>query len=652
MESLEKKPVWKAPIAPFFGRKFFLLPLLLLMLVILGLSGMALYGASFRGRVLPETYIGDAPIGGLDRAGTVSFLSDMSDKLTSEGLRFSYEIDGERKELVVYPEVAGDSALIELAEIDIEKEADYLLGKDQNLLSLGWSAFLSRFGRINYELRTVVINKDRLVERLKDKLSVYEAQARNARVKIKSVEPLQYEIIPPAAGIVFDYDNAVAEARKAWALLRPVQTVVRVKNEQPEIFESDVKSIENRLPSVFARGQISLNYQDPHTGLQSEWPIGLNQIADWVEAQKNADDDLVFGLEKEPVMNFLTKKVEPAVNVEAQDAKFKMGDGGKAEEFQGSRPGIKLDLEKTYAAINDALVERTRHDEGVATAVAAVVEKIEPSVKTGDVNDLGIKEILGVGVSNYSGSPKNRIKNIANAVKKLNGILIKPGEIFSAIQYTQPFTLEGGYLPEKVIKGDEIKPEIGGGLCQIGTTLFRMAMNAGMEIVERRNHSLVVKYYNDPVNGLPGTDATYYDPKPDFRFRNDTANYVLIQTEMDTTTGELRFYLWGANDGRKGSYSKPIVKRWIPYGEPKEIETTKLKPGEKECQNAFKGADASFTYTREFADGREKEETVFESHYRALPQICLVGVEEKTESEPVVNADGATLTEGLIIPSP
>lgn len=648
MENLEKKSVWKAQ----YPQRWFLLIVAFVVGIIAILSGaLAIYGVSFRGRVLPETYIGDAPLGGLDRVGITSFLSDMSDKLADEGLRFSYKIDGGRKELVVYSEIAGDSTLIEFIEIDIEKEADYLLGKDQNLLSLGWSAILSKFGRVNYELRTASVDKERLVARLKNKLSVYETQAQDAGVKIKSTNPLQYEIRPPASGMVFDYDGAIADAQELLMILQPIEIVIQIKNEQPKIFESDIKSVESRLPNVFNHGSVSLNYQDPHTGLQSEWQINTNQIADWLEVQKVKEDGLVFGLEQESVINFLVKKVGPSVNVEAQDAKFKMGDGGKAEEFQGSRPGIKLDLEKTYVAINDALVERTRHDEGVATTVTLVVEKIEPNVKTGDVNDFGIKEILGVGISNYSGSPANRIKNIANAVKKLNGILIKPGEIFSAIQYTEPFTLEGGYLPEKVIKGDEIKPEIGGGLCQIGTTLFRMAMNAGMEIVERRNHSLVVKYYNDPVNGLPGTDATYYDPKPDFRFRNDTANYILIQTEMDTSTGELRFYLWGTNDGRKGHYSRPVVKRWIPYGEPKEIETTKLKPGEKECQNAFKGADTIFTYTREFSDGK-KEETVYESHYRALPQICLVGVEEKTETESVIDADNTELTEGLIVPSP
>jgi len=275
--------------------------------------------------------------------------------------------------------------------------------------------------------------------------------------------------------------------------------------------------------------------------------------------------------------------------------------------------------------LNQAIRERTWHDEGFAREVTASVEQVEPQVKMSDANNFGIKEILGVGISDYSNSPHNRIQNIKNAVKKLNGILIKPGEIFSTLKYTGPFTLENGYLPELVIKGDKMKPEIGGGLCQLGTTLFRMAMNSGMEIVERRNHSLVISHYYDPVNHLPGTDATVYDPAPDFRFRNDTNNYVLIQTFMDTKTEELVFTLWGTNsDGRFGSYTHPEVLRWLPAGEPKNIESDSLAPGEKKCQNAFRGADTSFTYTRTFGDGR-KEDRVFESHYRALPQICLIG---------------------------
>jgi vancomycin resistance protein YoaR len=181
-------------------------------------------------------------------------------------------------------------------------------------------------------------------------------------------------------------------------------------------------------------------------------------------------------------------------------------------------------------------------------------------------------------------------------------------------------------LPEEVIKGNQIKKEIGGGMCQIGTTLFRMAMNAGMPITERTNHSLVVGYYADPVNGNPGTDATVYEPILDFKFFNDTGGYLLLETNIDFKKQQLKFTLWGKPDGRTGSYTHPIVSKWIPAGEPQITYTDTLKPGEQKCQNAFRGAVASFTYTR-YTSTTEKIDRVFTSYYRPLPKICMVGAD-------------------------
>src|SRR5690606_1808590 len=148
-------------------------------------------------------------------------------------------------------------------------------------------------------------------------------------------------------------------------------------------------------------------------------------------------------------------------------------------------------------------------------------------------------EILGVGYSNFAGSPANRVHNISIGAAKLDGLLIAPGEEFSLLNALRPFTVTAGYLPELVIKGDKITPEVGGGLCQIGSTTFRAAMNSGLSITERRNHSLVVSYYNDPRNGNPGTDATIYDGSPDFKFINDTGHHILIKTEMNRSNGDL-----------------------------------------------------------------------------------------------------------------
>ena len=176
-----------------------------------------------------------------------------------------------------------------------------------------------------------------------------------------------------------------------------------------------------------------------------------------------------------------------------------------------------------------------------------------------------------------------------------------------------------------------------------------------MPITERRNHSLVVHYYSDPVNGNPGTDATVYEPILDFKFLNDTGKYLLLQTDINYVKQQLTFTLWGTPDGRKGWYSHPTVSRWIPAGDPVEIVSPDLKPGEKKCQNAFKGAVASFTYSRVTPAG-EKIDRVFDSYYRPLPQICMVGPSSTpvcsgsacivAPPPPVVSASG---TEGILL---
>jgi len=99
----------------------------------------------------------------------------------------------------------------------------------------------------------------------------------------------------------------------------------------------------------------------------------------------------------------------------------------------------------------------------------------------------------------------------------------------------------------------------------------------------------------------------------------------LLQTEINYKKQMLIFTLWGTPDGRSGFYSRPIVSKWIPAGLPQEIKTTTLKPGETKCQNAFRGANASFTYTR-FNQSGEKIERVFSSYYRPLPKMCMTGI--------------------------
>lgn len=606
----------------------------------IGLMTAISYAKSYDEKVLPGVHIGDAPIGGMDREELKKFLEEMVDKLVAEGFKFNstadegVDLDDELKEFAIYPVIVNDGNTIELASVDVDSEVDLLVnkGKEGGLLNRAVVTMRHRLTKPKVTLSELFVDEDRINGALKDFISPYETEPKKAYIDIKTLAPFDYEVVSSSPGIVYAYDDIPGQVRKAWAELKVPTLQINKSIYVPEVQAETFEPIIHRLEKVFSHGDLTLIYTNPKTTRQTKWRIKPDMIRDWLTVDSESDQGAAFSLDEDYLKEYVNTAVAAIVNEEPRDALFDITANGYVRAFQDSRPGITVDVEKTVSDINQAFKERTWHDDGVSENVTITTEKAEPNVSVADTNDLGITEVLGTGFSSYSGSPRNRVLNIKNAVRKLNGVLVKPGEDFSTLAHTRPFEESNGYLPELVIKGDEITPELGGGLCQIGTTLFRMAMNSAMPIVQRRNHSLVVSYYNDLTNGLPGTDATLYEPYLDFKFTNDTGNHVLIQAWTDDANMDLYFTLWGTSDGRKGSYSAPVVHRWIPHGETKEIETTKLKPGERECQHAYTGADTSFIYTRLLPNG-EKVDRVFESHYRPLPEICLVGVEPKTEEE-------------------
>ncbi|MFA7245475.1 MAG: VanW family protein [Candidatus Magasanikbacteria bacterium] len=592
------------------------------------------YVDSYKEKVLPGVYLGGIHIGGMDKENLTTYIQSMNTKLLNKGILFNFSFEGEEKKFTVYPSVLAKEETRDLIDLDIQKEVDSLIyyRKNDNFLSDIFSAVLVRIQKPTLNLETVKIDKNELFIQIQNFLKDYIKEPKNATIKITTLDPLKYELVSSTSGYSFDYEMVAGKILKSWSNLETPNIDIVSHAKDAEIKEEDVKLMTDKLSKIFDGGPLNISYIDKFTTKKYNWVITTKMISDWLEVQKNNEGNLSFGLNFASTTEFFLKEIEPNVNIKAQDAKFQIGANGKVNEFVGSRPGATVDTEATLEKVKEAFDSRILHLDAVVKNVDLVIKETKPNIKTGEVNDLGISEIIGVGQSRFKGSPTNRIKNIKHAIyDKLNGLLIKPNEDFSLVNALRPFTVADGYLPELVIKGDEIKPEVAGGLCQVGTTMFRAAMNSGLKITARRNHSLVVSYYNDLSNGNPGTDATIYDPNPDFRFLNDTGNYILVTTEMNTQTGDLFIYLWGTNDGRKASYSPPVVSKWIPTGPVKNIETTNLAPGKKECQESHVGAQTSFTYTRVLADGK-KENVVFDSYYRPLPKICLVGVEPKVEA--------------------
>ncbi len=579
------------------------------------------YLRAFEGKVYPGVSIGSEYMGEKSFDEVKSLLEDFNNKLFTDGLSVMLPESGKIINLDLSTDVSPDNA-VEFVKINTEETVKQIseAGRDgnwrQNIITpLRWRLA----GR--QATAVVLVDREALIKILQTKMLPYAVAPNDANIKIVRVDPLDFEIIKEKIGHIFDYEQLVNEISNNLSRLSSLPVKAQEQVVEPAVKTTDLLNAGQELSGIFVYGNLGLNYVDGQTKIRQDWNIDKTEYAGWLEAQKDGDK-FIFGLNKDSVKKYL-ETLKADVERSAVDAKFAM-ENEKVKEFQASRAGVAIDLDKTYEDLNKTFRERNYHPAVTAKTVSLVVEVVESQVKLADINELGVTDVIGVGESTFYGSHLNRIKNIGRAVAILNGTIIKPGEEFSTIKLAGPFTEANGYLPELVIKGDQIKREVGGGMCQIGTTLFRTAMNSGMPITERRNHSLVVNYYFDPVNRNPGTDATVYDPVVDFKFMNDTGNYLLLQTVVNYKTQKLTFTLWGKPDGRKGSYTHPLVFRWIPAGETRTIEVDDLKPGIKECQGAYKGAVASFVYTR-VTSSTEEIKQVFDSYYRPLPDICRVG---------------------------
>lgn len=575
------------------------------------------YAQRYEEKIYPGTFIGNVDIGNKTVAEASALLQQAFQEMLSQGERL--DIEGTVGRIDLHITGAEESDLsYDLLSFDADNAAQEAFNINHGTHRLrGALASMPTVLFKNNITPTISVRTEQLASTIRGAFPNLEQSGADTSFAVtwEKNTPI-VTVTPGTEGLMIDTAQAATlllqdaqDFTLSGITLQRTASSVTVTTEEATPLIPEAKTVLENAPFTL---HYTTQDKQEHT-----WDVDQKTLAQWIRPIKKDDGTFQVGLDTKHVSDFLLG-VHSVLDVAAQDAKFTI-EGEKVTEFLGSQSGVQVDDAATTAALEAALLTKE-------ATIEVVVSTTEPTVSTGSVNNLGIKELLGTGYSNYGRSPANRIKNIAHGSGKLNGTLIAPGETFSAIEHLAPFTLEDGYFPELVILGDEIKPEIGGGLCQIGTTLFRAAMNSGLDIVERRNHSLLVSYYNDPTNGKPGTDATLYEPNPDLKFTNTTGNYILLMTSVNQQTGDLYFTFWGTSDGRKAWYDPPVVLSTSPAGEDRITQTTTLAPGVEKCQSAHPGASTNFTYHILAADGTETTKD-FSSYYRPLPKICLVGID-------------------------
>ena len=310
-------------------------------------------------------------------------------------------------------------------------------------------------------------------------------------------------------------------------------------------------------------------------------------------------------------------------NFPAKNALFKF-EKGRVIEFRKETDGLKIKSGQFLPDFDKAIVDFKTNPAN--KKVILMSEVIKPEIKLADINEYGIEEFIAEGKSDYTHSIPQRVHNLTLAASKFNGVLIPKGKIFSFNDAVGDISALTGYQPAYIIKEGKTVLGDGGGVCQVSTTLFRAALNAGLPVIERSAHAYRVGYYEN--DSQPGFDATVYGPTVDLKIKNDTPGYILIETEIDKENNLLYFRFYGKKDSRRIEISKATVYDVVPALPPKYQDDPTLKKGvTKQVDFAAGGAKAIFTY-KVFQGNNKVIDDKFFSNFRPWAAVYLVGTGE------------------------
>ena len=326
--------------------------------------------------------------------------------------------------------------------------------------------------------------------------------------------------------------------------------------------------------------------------------------------------------ENSDIKDFLSLS-EDKYNLPAKNALFKF-DKGKVVEFRKETEGLKI-MSKQFLIDFDKVVNNLKTDT-TNKKIILNSEIVKPEIKLSDINEYGVEELIAIGKSDFTHSIPQRIHNLTLAASKFNGVLIPKDKGFSFNETVGEISSLTGYQPAYVIKEGKTVLGDGGGVCQVSTTLFRAALNAGLPIIERNAHAYRVGYYEN--DSQPGFDATIYGPTVDLKIKNDTPGYILIETEVDAENNLLYFKFYGKKDNRRVEISKATVYDFVPALQPKYQDDPTLKKGvTKQIDFPASGAKAFFSY-KVFQGDNTTIDTKFYSNFRPWAAVYLVGSAE------------------------
>jgi vancomycin resistance protein YoaR len=412
------------------------------------------------------------------------------------------------------------------------------------------------------------------------------------------------------------------------SLLRDFSLTLDIIESPPAIMDAhEQAAIIQRI--LFSPLTLSMPEGQGDTG---PWVVTVEKLAQMLVIERVSDGQqpgYQVTLDRSLLREYLLG-VDSTVERKVENARFIFNDDTrKLDLIQSAVVGRHLDMEASITSITEELMAGEH-------AVTLSINLEQPAVMDDATADqLDIHELLWAETSYFYGSSPERIQNIRAAAARFHGLLVPPGATFSMAEALGDISLDNGYAEALIIFGDQTITGVGGGVCQVSTTLFRTAFHAGFPIIERHAHAYRVSYYEQRPSGgndpnLAGLDATVYVPLVDLKFINDTQSWLLMETYVHSSSITWKFY--STSDGRSVDWQTSGPMNPVEAPEPLYRENPDLEKGEiKQIDWEAEGADVVVTRSV-YRDGVLLFQDSFRTHY--LPWQAVFEYGPGTEGIP------------------
>jgi vancomycin resistance protein YoaR len=586
-------------------------------LILGGGIAAALFQIVHGDQIYPGVAVGDVQIGGMTKDAAEAKLRPSLGQRAAQPLSVR-EPDTEKKVTAADLGATFDSA----AAVD----AAFSVGRSGNILERLSDQVKAMTGGYQVEAPGLRLDRAKLAAAVSQWALEIDRSVRDSAVKVG--DDLTVTVSTSVVGRKLDQAAATSAVERALTT-GATSVTLPVAETQPKVVDKDVEAAKQKLTKMLS-GPVSLEYQG------SRWTLSPKEIAAALSVdQKSGDPAPVVTLNDAPLQK-LVGNAGTDVDQAKTNARFDWN-GGALKQLSQGQDGRNVDRTKALALLTEAVSSDQRTVTLPVNVDRAAGVSIDPA-------QLGIKQLIISDTTSFYGSVPERAHNIQLAASRLNGVLLAPGDTFSFNHELGPTTLKAGFqmgFGIVVNNGQmETVPSEGGGICQVATTLFHDVFWAGYQLEERYPHAYWIRTYGQPPLGLMGLDTTVDPPNLDFKFTNNTNNYLLIQSGVQDST--VSFSLYGTKPTWKVEVDQPVVTNVVKPEPGTAIQEEPTWPAGKQVwvDTATDGMDVSIV--RRVIDGGDVRTLNVKSRYAPVRNVLAVGAGTQVSAANLMPAPGAT----------